>query len=96
MEATGQWNRSWLLVSADHSWRESTLFDGKRDKRVPFILKAPGPGSALTCSTQINTTLTRELILAILRGELTRQQNALSWLEAHPSTELPVAHRRSD
>lgn len=96
MEAAGQWNRSWLLVSADHSWRESMLFDGKRDKRVPFILKAPGPGSALTCSTQINTTLTRDLLLAILRGDLTGQQNALAWLDAHPSTDMPVAHQRGD
>jgi hypothetical protein len=96
MEASGQWNRTWLIVSADHSWRASQVYDRKRDHRVPFLVKAPGPGAALTCSTQINTVLTHDLILAILRGELTNQQSALSWLDAHPSSDLPVAQPRGD
>jgi hypothetical protein len=96
MEASGQWNRTWFIVSADHSWRESLVYDGKRDYRVPFVVKPPGPATALTCSTQINTVLTHDLILAILRGELTNQQSALSWLEARPSTDLPVCEALDD
>ncbi len=96
METSGQWNRTWLISSADHSWRESPLHDGIRDHRVPFLVKAPGPGAARTCSTQINTTLTHDLILAILRGEVTNQQSSLSFLEARPSTDLPVAEHRED
>jgi hypothetical protein len=76
-------------VSADHSWRASAEYDGRRDFRVPFLVKAPGPNQPVVYSPAINTLLTHDLILAILRSELTNQQQVVPWLDSHPTVRAP-------
>jgi len=83
MEAAGVWDKSWIIISADHSWRSSKGFDGKRDLRVPFLVKPPGNINAADYSPQFNTLLTHDLILAMLRNEVTNQQDITDWLDAH-------------
>ena len=90
LEASGEWDKSWLILSADHSWRASHTYDGQRDLRVPFLIKLPGASTPATCSTPINTSLTHDLILAILRGELTNQTQTVAWLADRPSTYRPL------
>jgi phosphoglycerol transferase MdoB-like AlkP superfamily enzyme len=90
MVETGEWDKTWLILSADHSWRQSTLYDGKRDLRVPFLIKAPGQTKPLVYSTQINTVLTRNLILAILKGELGHEDELAKWIDQHHTSEMPV------
>jgi hypothetical protein len=92
METSGQWDKSWLILSSDHSWPGSRLCDAVRDPRVPFLIKAPGAAGSITCSTPINTSLSHDLVLAILRGNLTNQQQTVAWLEAHPSAPPPPAN----
>jgi hypothetical protein len=92
METSGQWNKTWLIVSTDHSWRESRVYDGKRDLRVPFLIKAPGKGKSITYSPQLSTVLTHDLILAILRGEVRDQESAVTWLDAHRRPEPTIMH----
>jgi hypothetical protein len=91
METSGQWDRSWVILSADHSWRQSSLYDGHRDFRVPFFIKAPGVSQTVVYSSEINTLITGDLVLAILRGNLTNQQQTVAWLDAHPSAPPPAA-----
>lgn len=91
MESSGRCDKTWLILSSDHSWRESRLYDGRRDLRVPFLIKAPGESKAVTYSLQLNTVLTHDLILAILRGELADEESVVAWLNAHRSEELTVA-----
>lgn len=90
METSGQWDKSWVIVSADHSWRSSQSYDGVRDYRVPYLVKSPGVGQSLTYSNQFNTVLTHDLILAILRDEVTNQSGAAAWLDLHAKPDLPV------
>ena len=111
MEASGQWDKTWVILSADHSWRESKLYDGQRDYRVPYLIKPPGspreinqPGSLGRATGPIsrgktasadytrpfNTVLTHDLILAILRGEVTDGQNVAPWLDAHGEPSSPI------
>jgi hypothetical protein len=90
METAGQWDKSWVILSADHSWRVSQTYDGVRDYRVPFLVKPPGGGQSLTYCNEFNTILTHDLILAILRGEVTNQPATASWLDIHAKPELPV------
>jgi hypothetical protein len=90
METSGQWNKTWLILSADHSWRKSKIYDGVRDYRVPFLVKPAGAGQSLTYSNQFNTVLTHDLILAILRGAVTNQPTTAAWLDTHGKPELPV------
>jgi hypothetical protein len=90
METSGQWNKTWLIVSTDHAWRESRYYDGQLGLRVPFVVRAPGADKAITYSPQVNTVLTHDLILAILRGELTNQEDVAPWLDAHPRMEPTI------
>ena len=82
METSGQWDKTWLIISADHSLGSSDLF-GSHDTRVPFIVKPPGANEPITYSPKINTILTHDLILAILRGEITSQRELVPWLDEH-------------
>ena len=96
METAGEWDKTWLILSADHSWRESHLYDNKRDMRVPFLVKSPGANEPMTYSQPFNTILTHNLILAILRGEVTNQQDTVRWLDAHGTQVSPVTGGPSD
>lgn len=42
MERSGVWNNTTVLVTADHSFRTASAFDGRQDARVPFVLKLAG------------------------------------------------------
>jgi hypothetical protein len=90
METSGEWDKTWLIVSADHSWRTSYVYDGQRDYRVPYLVKPPGAGEPMNYSRQFNTVLTHDLILAILRGEVANQQNTADWLDARGMQAPPV------
>ena len=90
MESSGQWDKTWVILSADHSWRESKLYDGRRDYRVPYLIKPPGPAAPGDYIRPFNTILTHDLILAILRGELANAQNVAPWLDAHGEQTPPI------
>jgi hypothetical protein len=83
METSGEWDNSWLIVSSDHSWGGSGSYDGRHDTRVPFIVKPPGKNEAITYAPAINTVLTHDLILAILRSEVASRQDLVPWLDKH-------------
>jgi hypothetical protein len=87
LETSGEWDQTWVILSSDHSWRQSELYDGKRDMRVPFLVKPPENGESVTYSRQFNTVLTHHLILAILRGEITNGQKVATWIDTHRSSE---------
>jgi hypothetical protein len=95
LEASGEWDKTWLIVSADHSWRDSRAYDGQRDLRVPYLVKAPGSANGIEFATQFNTVVTHDLILTMLRGEITNGLDAASWLEAHQSKQLPSGRYNS-
>ena len=83
MEQSGLWDRTAVLVSADHGWRthlwrgdaEWTLDEETASHQntsgVPFILKLPGQTSGVVYTERFDTLITRQLITAILKGELT-------------------------
>jgi hypothetical protein len=83
MEQTGLWEKTWVLVSSDHWWRFSAMYDGQTDHRIPFILKAPGRNASVCYAPQLNTAQSRELILAILRLEVRSLGDVQSWLDSH-------------
>jgi hypothetical protein len=89
MEQAGQWDRSWVIVSSDHWWREAQRYDGRLDYRVPFILKAPGRNQPVTYSAPLNTVITHDLILAILRKEISTLPEVVAWLDTHKVPPAP-------
>lgn len=81
MEEQGTWDKTTVIISADHGLRRR--FDGQNDKRVPFILKLAGQKHPVTYEPAFNTVVTQELILAILRQEVTSPETAVRFLNRH-------------
>jgi hypothetical protein len=90
LETSGLQDNTWTILSADHSWRKSKRYDGKRDFRVPFIVKAPRTDTPVNYSRQFNTIATHDLILAILHGEISNQEGVAAWLDVHGKPDLPI------
>lgn len=82
MEEAGLWDRTAVLVSADHGWRtrlwrgtavwtpEDEAASHQETMGVPFLLKLPGQTSGLVYEKRFNTVVTRGLITGILKGQL--------------------------
>ncbi len=83
MERAGLWDNSIVLLSADHWDRSSQLLDGKKEHRIPFLLKMPGQHEGLAFDHPFNTVLSHDLMLALMRGELTDAQSVADWLDRH-------------
>ena len=81
MEAKGDWDKSIVLVSADHWWRDALKLNGRRDHRIPFLLKLADQKARLDCDGLFNTVLTRELLLKLLRGEMKTPSEVAEWIE---------------
>jgi arylsulfatase A-like enzyme len=83
MEDAGLWDRSAVLVSADHGWRtamwrgtsewisEDEAASHQETMGVPFLLKLPSRSAGVIYSERFNTVATRRLIIDILKGDLT-------------------------
>ncbi len=85
----GLQDRTWFVVSADHWWRESAVYDGRVDRRVPFVVHPPGNSQGLEFGAMINTVATHDLLLAILRGEVRNLVKTAHWLEQRRITAPP-------
>jgi len=48
---------------------------------VPFLLKIPGHYQPLDYTASFNTVLTHDLILELIRDELSTPQRVVSWLD---------------
>jgi len=102
MEAAGLWDRSAVLVTADHPLRVelwatepgwspmSARSTGNRSHPlVPFLWKAPGQTTAAAYDGAFNTVMTDRLMLAYLRGEAAGPLGVVRWLEANRNS-VPV------
>lgn len=82
LQAAKKWNETVLIISADHSWRKSEEYDGKRDFRVPFMIKM-ADGKAINYTKPIPNLITKEIILEIMKGNLNSSTELVSWLDRH-------------
>lgn len=82
MEAAGQWDRTAVIISADHGWR-TYLWRGDPDwssgeeaashgrtMGVPFLVKLPNQTVEFPYESRFDTVLTRRIIEGILAGRL--------------------------
>lgn len=92
LEATGEWDRTTLIVSADHWWRSKIEDDfmhlpaEKRrevvqDTRVPYIVKLPHHAANREYEPAFNTVITRHLIGSIMRGDINSAEELTRWLD---------------
>ena len=85
MENAGTWDATTVLFTSDHPYREAEALDGKTDLRIPYLLKLGSQKQMLSYGEPFNTVLTGELLLAVLRGEVTDPAGAASWLDRNRS-----------
>jgi Sulfatase len=60
---------------------DTALVPAETDYRVPFILKLAGQRQSLAYAPAFNTILSHDLVLGVLRGELTTPEAVASWLD---------------
>jgi hypothetical protein len=88
LEGAHLWDSTSVLVSADHSLRyhgdissPKFLPSGSEVPLVPFLLKFPAQRTALYYEPAFNAVVTRDLVLAILSGEVSTASEAAQWLD---------------
>ncbi len=79
LEDAGLWDRTAIVVTSDHPWLLAHTYDGRKDARVPFIVKTVGSGESVHYADAMNTLVTHDLVLALLQHEMTSPAVA-DWL----------------
>ena len=100
MEDAGVWDETAVLVTSDHWWRndlwrsshswtseDENSLPVEANHRVPFILKLQGQNKGLEYNGEFNTILTRDLLLSLLKAEVSSPENVVNWLDQHRSLE---------
>lgn len=94
MEKAGTWETTTVLITSDHSlrrglWRGNLGWSPEIEQltatgasqTVPFVLKIAGDRTPATFDSPIYATMTADLALAVLSGEVTTNSDAVAWLD---------------
>ena len=90
LEQMGLWDRSSIILTSDHWQRMSSTVAGKRDHRVPFMVKLPGQREGAEYTRPFNNVVTAEIVPALLRGEVRTAEELAPWLDAHSIDHKPA------
>ncbi len=82
MEASGDWDKSTILFTSDHGWNSVKDYDGKKDLRIPYLLKFAGAREGLSYTPSFDALLTKDLWLAIWDREVNSPKTASAWIDA--------------
>lgn len=85
MQQNGEWDRTTVLVSSDHALRPSTMAHPHPDKRVPYLIKVAGQRTGLDYTQPFNARITKDLIVAVLRGDIRSGDDVARWISDHAS-----------
>jgi len=81
MEEAKLWDRTTILITSDHEWRFPYLYDGKRVRKVPFLLKMRSQNEQSVYETPFYPTLVaKDLLLQVLTGHLNSSREVVDWL----------------
>jgi len=93
MEDAGTWDETFILVTSDHWWRVNALQwpavsqgrepapNRNEDPRVPFTLKLSRQQKPVDYDKHFSTLLAHDLLLGILREELTSAEDVVHWID---------------
>jgi hypothetical protein len=90
LERMGLWDRSAIILTSDHWQRMSPPVGGKRDHRVPFMVKLPDQRKGAVYTRPINNVVTAKVVPALLRGEVRTIEELEPWLEEHAIDHMPA------
>ena len=94
LEQARTWESSTILLTSDHPlrvdlWRSmhhgGLPADVQQSARVPFLLKMAGEKQGVDYPRAIQTVVTKDLLLAIMKGEITQPEQVAGWLDHHPT-----------
>jgi len=86
MEAEGIWDRSTILLTSDHGWNSVKDYDGKKDYRIPYLLKFAGQHERFNYANSFDALLTKDLWKAIWNEQVKDAQGAAAWIDARRET----------
>lgn len=69
MLRTGTWDKTTIILTADHHLRIPAL-GGTNSRRVPLLIRMPGENGGLTVDHPFRTTVMKDLISELLAGHL--------------------------
>ena len=94
LEGAGLWESSTILMTADHPFRigrgprwvglPPSAGNVTQASEVPFLLKMAGQKQGLAYNAPMQTVVTKDLLLAIMKGEITQPEQVAVWLDHHP------------
>ena len=81
LKNNGWVNKTWLIITSDHIYRESKLIDGKEDYRVPLVVYPPGGMNPIECGNSLPNYRIRNLVQMIASGKIKAGQEIVNGLE---------------
>ena len=82
MKSANLWDTTTVLVTSDHEWRHVHLYDDKRVRKVPFLIKMAHQDQGVVYEKAFSPMLvTKDLLLQILSGTLSDTQSVVNWLD---------------
>lgn len=94
MQASGQWDRTTVLLTGDHQLRFPLDSQQQKERRVPLLIRMPGQNREYLVNGPVQMTILKDLGLAILNGEVKSPEQLASKLaEPHGSTQEAAAVR---
>jgi hypothetical protein len=93
LENAGLWDSSTILMTSDHPLRGYNIRQSMmgppqgtytQAPTVPFLLKMAGQKRGITYDSPMQTVVTKDLLLAIMKGEITQPEQVAAWLNTHP------------
>jgi phosphoglycerol transferase MdoB-like AlkP superfamily enzyme len=94
LERAGMWDTSTILITSDHSFRVDTWdrilardsrTEGTQSSEVPFLLKMKGQQNGLEYAPVLQTVITKDLVMNILKGEISQPEQVMAWLNRNPT-----------
>lgn len=82
MEEAGLWDQTTVLITSDHEWRHTYLYDHRRVRQIPFMLKMPRQEKRLDFVSPIAPMrVTKDLLLGIMENKLQKPESVTEWLQ---------------
>ncbi len=82
MEQARLWDDTVVLLTSDHEWRHAYLYDNRRVRKIPFLLKMPGQKVQFEFAPSFAPMqVTKDLLLRILGRDLVTPEAVAQWLQ---------------
>ncbi len=104
LEEAGLWDSTTILITADHGLRYSLwhggmnwtaqfdrLLEGGQSPTVPFIVKFGGTSKPAVYDSTFSSVVEGDLLLAVLRGEVSTPAQVSDWLAGHMAPQTVTA-----